>query len=181
MRISRGRKKEEPKKQYRFNEGITAPEVLVLNKTGDNLGVMKTAAAILVAQEQGVDLVEINPKTEPPVVKLIDFGQFRYAQEKEMRLQKAHQHVVDIKGIRLSLRIGPHDIEIRHNQTLKFLNDGHKVKVEIILRGRENQYGGQAVDVVKKFVADVNTAIPVRIEQAVERNANKVTAIIAKQ
>lgn len=180
MRITHRRKKEEPKKQYLFNDGITALEVLVLGKEGENLGVMKTGAAIAMAQEQGLDLVEINPKTTPPVAKVIDFGQFRYTQEKEARIQKAHQHVVETKGIRLSLRIGPHDLEIRHNQTLKFLNDGHKVKAEVILRGRENQYGAQAIDVVKKFVEKVGLAVPIRVEQATERNANKVTAIITK-
>jgi len=180
MRITHRRKKEEPKKQYNFNEGITAPEVLVLGKGGENLGVMKTGEAIVTAQEQGLDLVEINPKTTPPVAKIIDFGQFRYTQEKEARLQKAHQHVVDTKGIRLSLRIAQHDLDIRHNQTLKFLNDGHKVKIEIILRGRENQYGAQAIDVVKKFVEKVVATMPIRVEQTTERNANKVTAIIVK-
>lgn len=180
MRITHRRKKEEPKKQYLFNDSITASEVLVLGKDGENLGVMKTSEAITTAQEQGLDLVEINPKTTPPVTKIIDFGQFRYAQEKEARIQKAHQHVVEIKGIRLSLRIGPHDLDIRHVQTLKFLNDGHKVKVEVILRGRENQYGAHAVEVVKKFVEKVGLALPIRVEQQAERNANKVTAIITK-
>ncbi len=180
MRITHRRKKEDPKKQYDYNESITAPEVLVLSKTGENVGVMKTGEAIILAREQGVDLVEINPKSNPPVAKLIDFGQFRYAQEKEARLQKAHQHVVDTKGVRLSVRIGQHDLDIRHTQTLKFLNDGHKVKIEIMLRGREMQYAHLAFDVVKNFIAKVHAEVPVRIEQAVEKSANKVTALIAK-
>lgn len=180
MRITHRRKKEEPKKQYLFNESITAPELLVLDKEGANMGVMKTGAALAVAREQELDLVEINPKTTPPVARIIDFGQFRYMQEKEARLQKAHQHVVETKGIRLSLRIGPHDLNIRHIQTLKFLNDGHKVKVEIILRGRENQYGPLAVEVMKKFLEKVSSEIAIRTEQNVERSGNKVTAIIVK-
>lgn len=181
MRISRGRKKEEPKKEYKFNMGITVPEVLVLDKAGANIGVMKTSAAMAMAQEQGLDLVEINPKSNPPVAKIIDFGQFRYAQEKEARLQKAHQHVVDIKGIRLSLRIGQHDSDIRHNQAIKFLNDGHKVKIEMMLRGREMQQVPLAFEVLRKFVAAINTAMPVRMEQNVEKAGNKVTTLIAKQ
>lgn len=160
--------------------GITSPEVLVLDKAGANLGVMKTSAALALAAEQGIDLVEINPKSTPPVAKIIDFGQFRYTQEKEARIAKAHQHVVEIKGVRLSLRIGTHDLEIRKNQTLKFLNDGNKVKVEIILRGRENQQSPMAFEMIKKFVADVNQLVPVRSEQQPEKQANKVTTIIAK-
>ncbi len=181
MRISRrSRKPEDPKKIHFYNEGISAPEVFVLDSTGKALGAMATAAALRLAREQELDLVEINPKATPPVAKIIDFGQFRYAQEKEIRLRKAHQHVIEIKGVRLSLRIGKHDIEIRKNQTLKFLNDGDKVKVEIILRGRENQQAALAFDILKNFIAEINKEVPVRLEQPTERQGNKVTAIIAK-
>lgn len=156
------------------------PQVLVLGANGENIGVKTTAEAIRLAREIGLDLVEINPKTDPPVAKFMDFGQFRYHLEKEARIAKARQHVVDIKGVRLSLRIGAHDLEIRRNQTIKFLNGGDKVKIEIILRGRENQQGALATENMKKFVTELQTLLPLRVEQAVERNANKVTAIIAK-
>jgi len=180
MRISHKKKKEEPKKFFKFNEGISAPTVLVLGNDGANIGVMATAAAIRTAREQEMDLVEINPKTDPPVVKIMDFGQYKYQQEKEMRIRKAHQHVVDTKGVRLSLRIGRHDMDIRSEQTQKFLNEGNKVKVEVILRGRELQQTALALDLVKKFVAEINAIVPVRTEQEVERQGNKITAIIAK-
>lgn len=180
MRISHRRKKEEPKKSYSFNEGITAPQLLVLDKNGQNYGVLKTSEALMMAREQGLDLVEINPKTDPPVAKIIDFGQFRYNQEKEARLAKAHQHVVELKGIRLSLRIGTHDLEIRKSQTIKFLNDGNKAKIEMQLRGREMQSFPRAMEMIRTFVKAVNEIVPVRWEQEVERQGNKVTAIIAK-
>ena len=180
MRISHKKKKEEPKKLFRFNEGITVPQVLVLDNDGANIGVMATAAAIRSAREQEMDLVEINPKTDPPVVKIMDFGQYKYQQEKEMRIRKAHQHVVDTKGVRLSLRIGRHDMDIRSEQTQKFLNEGNKVKVEVILRGRELQQTALALDLVKKFISEINAILPVRTEQEVERQGNKITAIIAK-
>ena len=180
MRISHRRKKEEPKKAYAVNEGITALELMLLGKDGSNLGVMGTGKALQLAHEQGLDLVEINPITTPPVAKLIDFGQFRYNQEKEARLQKAHQHVVELKGVRISLRIGEHDLEIRRNQALKFLNDGNKAKIEMQLRGREMQQTGRAIEMIKKFVAEINQIVPIRWEQDVEKQGNKVTAIIAK-
>jgi len=180
MRISRRGKKEEPKKIYFFNEGISAPQVLVLDKTGGNLGVMDTIKALALAREEGLDLVEINPKSTPPVAKFIDFGQFRYQQEKEARLSKAHQHVVEIKGVRLSLRIGSHDLEIRRNQAVKFLDEGNKVKIEVVLRGREMQQTKLAFDMVKNFVAEIQKINPVRWESPTEKHANKVTAIIAK-
>ncbi len=180
MRITHRRKKEEPKKMYRFNEGITAPEILVLDNDGKNLGVMKTGEAVRFAQEQGLDLVEINPIITPPVGKIIDFGQFRYQQEKEARIAKAHQHVVEIKGIRLSPRIGAHDLDIRKTQSVNFLNDGNKVRIELMMRGREMQQAQLSTELVKNFVKSIEAEVSIRWEQHVERQANKITAIIAK-
>lgn len=181
MRISRRSKKEQPQKiNYRFNEGIETPRILVLGNDGQNLGVMNTAEAIRLAREQDLDLVEINPKTNPPVAKIIDFGQFRYQKEKELRLKKAHQHVVEIKGVRLSLRIGKHDLEIRKTQALKFLNNGDKIKVEIMMRGREMQQSKTAFEIIKNFFNELNAIEKIRWEQEIEKQGNKVTAIIAK-
>ncbi len=180
MRITHRRKKEEPKKAYRSNEGISAPEILVLGVDGKSLGIMKTGEAVRMARELGLDLVEINPKINPPVGKIVDYGQFRYQQEKEARIAKAHQHIVEIKGIRLSPRIGAHDLDIRKTQSIKFLNDGNKVKVELMMRGREMQQAALSVELVKNFVKTIEAVVAIRWEQHVERAANKVTAIIAK-
>lgn len=180
MRISHKRKKEEPKKNFPYNENISVAEVFTLGSDGTRLGVMNTADAIRMAKEQELDLVIINPKAEPPIAKIMDFGQFRYQQEKEQRLRKAHQHVIDTKVVRMSLRIGKHDLDIRKVQTLKFLNEGDKVKIEIVLRGRENQQAGIAFESLKKFLAEVNAEINTRFEQATERQGNKITAIIVK-
>ncbi len=180
MRISHKRKKEDPKKDYLFNESISFPQVFTLDSNGSSLGTMNTADAIRKAREQELDLVVINPKAEPPIAKIMDFGQFRYSQEKEQRIRKAHQHVVDTKVVRMSLRIGKHDIDIRKTQTLKFLNEGDKVKIEVVLRGRENQQGALAFDQMKNFIAEVNAEVATRFEQAAERQGNKITAIIVK-
>lgn len=179
MRISRKKRPEEPKKIFFYNEGIRALEVLVLDDTG-NLGVMKTAEAIRLARERELDLVEINPKADPPVAKIMDFGQFRYQQEKETRLRRAHQHVVETKCVRLSLRIGVHDLEIRKNQAIKFFEQGDKVKIEIILRGREMQRGQLALEVINKFVENLNAVFPVRKEDDVERQANKIAVTLMR-
>ena len=180
MRITHRRKKEEPKKIYRHNEFITAPQILVLGADGKNQGVMPVFKAIQMARGLGLDLVEINPKIDPPVGRFMDFGQFRYQQEKEARLAKAHQHVVATKGIRLSLRIGQNDMDIRKNQALKFFEEGNKVKVELMMRGRELQQGPRAIEVVKGFVASVNDAAPIRYDEQPTRQGNKIIAIIAK-
>lgn len=181
MRISHKKRKPEPKKIYYYNERITAPEVMVLDSTGVNLGVLGTAEAIRRAREQELDLVLINPKSNPPVTKMVEFGQFRYQKEKEERKKRAKQHVIELKGVRLSLRIGQHDLEIRRNQTLKFLDNGDKVKLEIILRGRENRQKSMASEIIENFIKSVEAIEPIRREQDVESQFNKVTAIIAKK
>lgn len=181
MRISHKKHKPEPKKTFFFNLGITAPEVLVLESDGKMLGAMKPSEGIRLAKEQELDLVLINPKSTPPVAKIIDFGQFKYQQEKEERLKVAHAHVTEVKGIRLSLRISSHDMGNRQNQTIEFLNDGDKVKVEIFLKGREMQQKQMAREIIEKFINNVNALVPVRKDQEIESQFNKVTAIIAKR
>ena len=181
MRISHKKHKPEPKKIFFFNAGITVPQVMVLDNAGKNLGVMTAVEGIRLAKEQELDLVLINPKSEPPVAKIIDFGQFKYQQEKEERLKVAHAHVTEVKGIRLSLRISPHDMAIRQNQAINFLNNGDKVKIEIFLKGREMQQKPMARAVIEKFINNVNAALPVRQDQEIESMFNKVTSIIAKK
>ena len=181
MRIShRRRKPEEPKKIFFYNEGIRSPQVLVLDSTGQNLGVMNTGEAIRLAREQEMDLVEINPKNDPPVARIMNFGQYQYQQEKAARLRKAHQHVTKIKNVRLSLRIGSHDLEIRKKQALEFLDGGDKVKIDVILRGREMQQGALGFEMIKKFINDISSTVAVKYDQEVDRQGKVITATIFK-
>lgn len=182
MRISR---KKRPEKllipHYDKNEYITSPEVRVLDVEGNHLGVMKTFEAIRRAREQEMDLVEINPKGVPPVAQIIDFTKFKYQKEKEARKMKTNAHVSEIKGVRLSVNIGDHDLEIRKNQAVDFLGRGDKVKAEIILRGRENARPSLGFEVLKKFVELVNSTVEVKYEQDLAKQGPKITAIIVKK
>lgn len=181
MRISRKRRpKIEPKKHFFYNEGIQSPSVLVLGSEGQNLGEMNTGEAIRTAREEEMDLVEINPKSEPPVAKIMNFGQYQYQQEKADRLKKAHQHVMRMKCVRLSLRIGQHDKDIRKNQAMEFLNNGHKVKMEILMRGRENQQGKLAMEILKKAIEEIAAILPIKFDQEMERQGNVISTIIFK-
>ena len=180
MRISRRKKKPQPKKRFFYNERINALEILVLDEEGTSLGIMKTDDATKLAKEKDLDLILINPKSDPPVARFGDFGQFKYQKEKEERKKRANTHVTELKGVRLSMRIGPHDIEIRRKQTIKFLNNGDKVKVEIILRGRENKQVGLGFEVMDKFVKSIEELEVIRVEQPTEKQGNKITTIIAK-
>jgi len=182
MRISH---KKRPQKSlipfFRRNETIVALEVRLLDHTGGNLGVFKTGEAIRMAHEQEMDLVEINPKASPPVAKIIDYTTFKYQKEKEARKQKANAHVSEIKGVRLSIGIGEHDFEIRKKQAEEFLDRGDKVKVEIILKGREHGRPNLAREVITKFIQIINQTKPLRTEQEISFQGGKITAIIAKK
>jgi translation initiation factor IF-3 len=134
------------------NERIRYPEVFVIDENGDSLGKMSTAEALAKAREAEMDLVEVNPKAVPPIVKIMNLGQFKYEQEKKIHKQKAQQKKVDVKCIRLTIRIGEHDFNFRLEQANKFLADGDKLRLEIVLRGRERQRPQLAIDLIKEFV-----------------------------
>jgi translation initiation factor IF-3 len=182
MRISH---KKRPQKSlipfFRRNELILSPEVRVLDAMGENVGVFKTSEALRMAREQEMDLVEINPKAEPPVAKIIDYTAFKYQKEKEARKQKAKAHVSEIKGVRLSIGIGEHDMEIRQHQSEEFLDRGDKVKVEIILKGREHGRPNLAREVITRFIQMIEKARPLRIEQEIMFQGGKMTAIVTKK
>lgn len=180
MRIARKRFRPQPIViKFRHNEMIRVPEVRVIDENGDHVGVMKTDAALHMARERELDLVEINPAGQPPVVKIIDQGQYKYQKDKEERLQKKKQKETEVKGVRLSLRIGEHDRQMRMDQARGFLEDGNKVKLEIILRGRERQFTAHAFRVMEKFIADLKATTTTRVEQAPAKQENKVTALVA--
>jgi translation initiation factor IF-3 len=140
---------------------------------------MDTVAALDLARQRGFDLVEVSPNARPPVCKILDFGAFIFRQEKQERKARAGQKKVDIKGIRLTFRIGQHDKETRHHQALKFLDEGHKVMLEMRLRGRENAFSQLAQKHMQEFIALFGNQIVT--EQPVSRLGNRLTAIIGKK
>lgn len=163
-----------------MNENIRAPELRVIVDGEGHLGTMPRDEALAMARERELDLVVIQPKTEPPIAKIIDFGKFKYEKDKQTRQQKAKQKTVEVKGVRLSVRIGTHDLSVRKEQAKKHLEKGDKIKVEIILRGRERRHGDLARQVIENFVASLNEDIPVKTEQPATRQGGQLTCIIAK-
>ncbi len=154
------------------------PQVRVIDEQGQHLEVMDTARAIALARERGLDLVEINPNIDPPVAKITAFGQFKYQKDKEARKQKAHAKQVEVKGVRLSLRIGQGDLEVRRTQAQRFLDEGNRVRVEMILRGRERQHAALGQKIVQDFVAMFPE---VRIDQPFARQGGILSMVIAKK
>jgi len=167
--------------QYWINEQIRAPQVRVIDEAGQNLGVMDTPAAVRLAHERELDLVEVFPKAEPPIAKILDYGKFLYQKDKEARKQKARAKKVEIKGVRLSLRISSHDRDVRLNQSKGFLESGDKVKIEIILKGRERQYSNMAREIVNQFIASLNKLLPTKIEQPIVFQGGRLSVTVGKQ
>jgi translation initiation factor IF-3 len=166
--------------QYRVNHRIKSEQVRVIDEDGTPLGVMTLSDALKAAQAKERDLVEVSPKAEPPVCKILDYGQFKYQKEKEAKKQKAQSKVVEVKGVRLSVRIGDHDLEVRINQATKFFEQGDKVQVELPLRGREKAHKDVAQQVMEKFLESMKTRYEVRIEQQLKFLNGRFTMIIAR-
>jgi translation initiation factor IF-3 len=181
LRISRRRQFKPVQPRYRINEQIIAPEVRVIDEEGKNLGIMPTQEAIKLARERELELIEVFPKAEPPIAKILDYGKFLYQKEKELRKQKAGQKRIEIKGIRLSLRISQHDKEIRLGQAKDFLEEGDKVKIEILLKGRERQYANAAKDTINQFINSLEAIIAIRIEQPLEMQGGKLSVILGRK
>jgi len=166
---------------YSVNEQIRAPQVRVIDENGQNLGILAKEEAIKIAKERDLDLVEVFPKADPPIAKILDYGKFLYQKDKEARKQKAKQKRVEVKGVRLSLRISRHDKEVRLKQAKEFLESGDKVKIEIILKGRERQYANNAREIINQFVDLLNARIPIRIEQPLVFQGGKFFLTLGKK
>jgi translation initiation factor IF-3 len=123
--------------QIRINQRIRVPEVRVIGDDGEMLGIMPTYEALRRAQERGLDLVEVNPKAEPPVCKILDFGKFKYEEKKKQAEAKRKQTVVEVKEIKLRPKTDDHDLDFKSRAAIRFLEAGHKVKFTVRFRGRE--------------------------------------------
>jgi translation initiation factor IF-3 len=124
-------------KYTRLNAAIQAPQLRVIDEEGKQLGVLTRAEALQLAGEQDLDLVEISPDAKPPVAKVIDWGKYNYQRTKQQQKNKRSAKTLDVKQMRLGLKIGEHDRDVKLGKVAKFLEAGHKVKITVFFRGRE--------------------------------------------
>nr|YP_009394308.1 translation initiation factor 3 [Leptosiphonia brodiei]ARW62870.1 translation initiation factor 3 [Leptosiphonia brodiei] len=141
--------------EFLVNESIQYPKVRLINSTGEQLGIYSSNHAMTLALEEGLDLVLISDKSEPPVCKIIDYGKYKFSQEKKAKEAKKKQHNTILKEVKMRYKIEEHDYQVRINQALKFLHSGDKVKVTIILKGREIQHTNLAIELLKKMANDL--------------------------
>jgi translation initiation factor IF-3 len=123
--------------QTRVNERIRIREVRLIDENGEQVGIVPTFDALQMARERGLDLVEVAPNAMPPVCRLMDYGKYRYEQSRKERESRRHQHVIELKEVRIRPKIDDHDLETKGRQAAKFLNAGDKVKITVLFRGRE--------------------------------------------
>jgi len=156
-RRKRGNKyrQEAPKKLHRTNQEIRAKEVRLLDSEGEMIGIMSVPDALKKAQEAGVDLVEVSPKAVPPVCRIIDYGKMLYALKKKAKQQAAATKKPEQKGIRLTFRMDVGDMERQKKHAIAFLEDGHSVRVQLMMRGREKAHKDIAYEKIKSFVASL--------------------------
>jgi len=165
-------------KNPRVNNQIRLSQIRLIDENGQNLGVVETNKALEIAREKGLDLIEIAPNVRPPVCRIMDYGKYQYQKSREERQQKTKQKKIEIKGVRISLRTGQHDLEVKAKQANKFLDRGHKVKIEMILRGREKALLAIAKEKLNKFIELISPDI--EIEKEAERQPRGLSVMVIK-
>lgn len=126
----------QPKDKTRINNAIRARELRVIGAHGENLGVLKTEEALQAAEEANLDLIEISPNANPPVAKIMDFGQYRYEKKRKASEVKSKSHVTETKSVQVKIGTGEHDQFLKAKRTAEWLQEGHRVKVDLFLWGR---------------------------------------------
>lgn len=139
--------------QIRTNGQIRAAELRVIGASGEQLGIMSRQEALALAEEAGLDLVEISPNAAPPVAKIVDWGKFQYQKMKEAQKSRRNSKQSELKQMRFGLKIGQGDLEIKLRKVREFLAEGHKVRIQIFYRGRENAHKELGFVMIEKIGA----------------------------
>jgi translation initiation factor IF-3 len=161
---------------YRVNHRIRVPEVRLINEKGDQVGVVATKDARRMADEVGLDLVEVAPNARPPVCRILDYGKFKYQQRKKEK-KGGHKHASALKELRVRPAIDPHDLSYRLDNGRRFLEAGHKVQVVCIFRGRQMAHPEHGYDVMRK-VADTLGDIS-KVESQPRLMGRRMTMLLA--
>jgi translation initiation factor IF-3 len=155
---------------------IRRPEVRVINPEGKQLGIYPVHQALSIALELGLDLVEINPKSNPPVCRIMDFGKFKYEQKKQANLAKKKQKVIEIKEVKFRPKTDDHDFDTKVKHVRRFLEEGNKAKITIRFRGREMAHpemAAKVLDRVVEFTRDIAV-----VEQAYRMEGRTMTMVL---
>mgnify|MGYP003468305103 FL=1 len=158
----------ENNKGTRINEQIRVREVRLIDDEGNQKGIVPTLEALKMAKERELDLVEVAPTANPPVCKILDFGKYRFEQEKKLRDSKKNQKVLKLKEIRMQPKIGSGDLDTKAKHVQEFLDEGAKVKVTVRFRGRELAHTELGYDVLKEVTNRLTSAYVIEKPAAME-------------
>ena len=161
---NRGRKKD----LHNINKNIRSLEVRVILDDGEQLGVMTTVDAIELAKNRSMDLVEIAPNNTPPVCKIINYGKFKYQEQKKKNEAKKKQKVMETKEVKIRPGTGDHDYDVKLRNAKKFINEGNRVKFSLRFKGREMEHSNLGIAMLLRLKKDLNDLIRVEMEPKIE-------------
>lgn len=161
----------------RVNDAIRANEVRLISGDGRQIGIVSIREALSEAEKSGLDLVEISPNAVPPVCKIIDYGKYSYEQQKREKINKKKQHVITVKEVRFRPHTDTHDIETKVRKIREFIENGDRVKLSVMFRGREMAHQEIGMETVQKVIALLEDVA--RIEKAPLQEGRFITAYLA--
>ena len=147
---------------------ITVPKVLVIGADGEKLGVVDTDSALAMAEEEGLDLVEVSPHVSPPVCKILDYGKLKYQEQKKASEARKRQRTIDVKEIKMRPNIDKHDYDVKMRSVTKFIGEGDKVKVTMRFRGREMAHQELGMQVLTRVRDEVDEIAKVEASPKLE-------------
>jgi translation initiation factor IF-3 len=166
-------------KRTRINENIRAPQLRVIDETGQQLGVKSRFDALGIAADKGLDLVEVVPNASPPVCKIIDFSKLKYQEERRLKEQRKKSKFGQIKEIRMRPRINEHDLEFKVKHAREFIEEKFKVKISVVLFGREMQHRELGIALMEKIKEKLFDIAVVETQSRFE--GNRLIALFAQK
>jgi translation initiation factor IF-3 len=160
-----------------INERIRFPTIRVIDSDGGQLGILTPDEALRMAEEKELDLVLVSETADPPVCRIMDYGKYKFEQEKRAREARKKQHTADVKEVKMRYKIDDHDYHVRVNQAKRFLKDGDKVKATITFRGREIQHSNLAEDLLKRMAVDLEEHA--EIQQAPKKEGRNMMMLLS--
>lgn len=162
-----------------INERIRYPKIRAIDTDGTQLGIIAPQEALRIAEEKELDLVLVSDKADPPVCRIMDYGKYKFEQEKKAREARKKQHTADVKEVKMRYKIDDHDYQVRVNAARRFLKSGDKVKATITFRGREIQHANLAEDLLKRMAKDLQDVA--EVQQSPKREGRNMMMLLSSK
>ncbi|MEM7725208.1 MAG: translation initiation factor IF-3 [Cyanobacteria bacterium P01_A01_bin.45] len=160
-----------------INERIRFPKIRLIGTEGEQLGILTPQEGLKLAEEKELDLVLLSDKADPPVCRIMDYGKYKFEQEKKAREARKKQHTADVKEVKMRYKIEAHDYEVRVKQAKRFLKDGDKVKATVMFRGREIQHSNLAEALLKRMAGDLEEVA--ELQQAPKKEGRNMMMLLS--